>query len=79
MFVFVPGSIRPVRFGPAGTVTAEISITAVTYTNCFKGLLKSFFRVKVAQSNTVYANTYIHSHFQLQSGFLNYYKKIRLE
>ena len=31
MFVFIPGSIRPVRFGPAGTDPAEISILAVTY------------------------------------------------
>ena len=52
MFVFIPGSIRPVRFGSAGTVPAEKSITTVTYTNYLKGLLKSFFRVKVAQSYT---------------------------
>ena len=32
MFVFIPGSIRPVRSGPAGTVSAKISIRAVTYT-----------------------------------------------
>ena len=31
MFVFIPGSISPVRFGPAGTDPAEISIPAVTY------------------------------------------------
>ena len=31
MFVFIPGSIPPVRFGPAGTDPAEISIPAVTY------------------------------------------------
>ena len=30
MFVFIPGSIRPVRFGPAGTVPAEIYIPALT-------------------------------------------------
>ena len=33
MFVFIPGSIRPVRFEPAGTVPAEISIWAVTTYN----------------------------------------------
>ena len=33
MFVFIPGSIPPVRFGPAGTDPAEISIPAVTYTS----------------------------------------------
>ena len=27
----IPGSIRPVKFGPAGTVRAEISIRALTY------------------------------------------------
>ena len=32
MFVFIPGLIRSVRFGQAGTVRAEISIRAVTYT-----------------------------------------------
>ena len=32
MFVFIPGSIPPVRFGPGGTDPAEISIPAVTYT-----------------------------------------------
>ena len=31
MFVFIPGSIRPVKFGPSGTDQAEISIPAVTY------------------------------------------------
>ena len=31
MFVSIPGSIPPVRFGPAGTDPAEISIPAVTY------------------------------------------------
>ena len=31
MFVFNPGSIPPVRFGPGGTDPAEISISAVTY------------------------------------------------
>ena len=31
MFVFIPGSIPPVRFGPGGTDPAEISIPAVTY------------------------------------------------
>ena len=31
MFVFIPGPIRPVRFWPAGTVLAEISIWAVRY------------------------------------------------
>ena len=31
MLVSIPGSIRPVRFGPAGTVSAEISIKAVKY------------------------------------------------
>ena len=31
MFVFIPGSIPPVRFGPRGTDPAEISIPAVTY------------------------------------------------
>ena len=30
MFVFIPGSIPPVRFGPAETDPAEISISAVT-------------------------------------------------
>ena len=35
MFVFIPGSIPPLRFGPAGTDPAEISIPAVTYIqNC---------------------------------------------
>ena len=32
MFVSIPGSIRPVRFEPAGTVPDEISIPAVTHT-----------------------------------------------
>ena len=32
MFVFISGSIPPVRFGPGGTDPAEISIPAVTYT-----------------------------------------------
>ena len=31
MFVFIPGSIPPVKFGPGGTDPAEISIPAVTY------------------------------------------------
>ena len=31
MFVFIPGSIPPVRFGPGGTDPAEITIPAVTY------------------------------------------------
>ena len=31
MFVFIPGFIPPVRFGPAGTDPTEISIPAVTY------------------------------------------------
>ena len=31
MFVFIPGSVWPMRFGPAATVTTEISIRAVTY------------------------------------------------
>ena len=31
MFVFIPGSIRPVGFGQAGTVPAEISIPASAY------------------------------------------------
>ena len=31
MFVFIPGSIRSVNFGPAGTVSAEISVRVVTY------------------------------------------------
>ena len=31
MFVFIPGSIWPVRFGPAGTVPAEIPIRTVIY------------------------------------------------
>ena len=30
MFVFIPSSIPPVRFGPGGTVPAKISIPAVT-------------------------------------------------
>ena len=30
MFVFIPGSIPPVRFGGAGNDPAEISIPAVT-------------------------------------------------
>ena len=33
MFLIIPGSISPVRFGPAGTDPAEISIPAVTYPN----------------------------------------------
>ena len=36
MFVFIPGSIPPVRFGPAGTDPAEISIPAVTYIRSLK-------------------------------------------
>ena len=32
MFVCIPGSIPPVRFGPGGTDPSEISIPAVTYT-----------------------------------------------
>ena len=31
MFVFIPGSIPPARFGPAGTDPADIFIPAVTY------------------------------------------------
>ena len=30
VFLFIPGSIRPVRFWAAGTVPTEISIPAVT-------------------------------------------------
>ena len=33
MFVFIPGSIPPVIFGPDGTDPAEISIPPVTYTH----------------------------------------------
>ena len=31
MFVFIPGSFRPLRFGAAGTVWSDIAIPAVTY------------------------------------------------
>ena len=31
MFVFIPGSIPPVRIGPAGTDQADISIPVITY------------------------------------------------
>ena len=31
MFVFIPGSIPPVRFRPGGTDPAKISISPVTY------------------------------------------------
>ena len=40
MFVFIPGSIPPVRFGPAGTDPAEISIPAVTYIHIQKSACK---------------------------------------
>ena len=30
--VFIPGSVPPVRFGPAGTDPTEMPISAVTYT-----------------------------------------------
>ena len=30
MFVFIPGSIRPVRFWPAVTVSAQMSIPVLT-------------------------------------------------
>ena len=33
MFVFIPGSIPPVRFGPVGTDPPDGSISPVTYIN----------------------------------------------
>ena len=33
MFVFIPGTIQPVRFGPAGTVPSKIPFRPVTYIN----------------------------------------------
>ena len=49
MFVFIRGSIPPVRFGPGGTDPAEIPIPAVTYILTPENLsdIKLFFGITV--------------------------------
>ena len=42
MFVFIPGSIPPVRFGPTVTDPAKISIPAVTFISCFSPAAPAF-------------------------------------
>ena len=45
MCVFIPGSIRPVRFGPAGTDSIEVSVPAATYISLDAGADRKTFRL----------------------------------
>ena len=49
MFVLIPGSITPVRFGPAVKDPAEISIPAVTYIRMI--CMYDYVYVRMMQSN----------------------------